>query len=396
VKNSFPSKVVLASLFALSVLPLLADPTATPAATPTTEPPVAPATASTPAPAAPVNDAFFAISHPPAGAPDPSWAGLAGVSTGAPWEKTASWTQYSDFLTKRWAAVGRARMIPMRTWASAELGDITSKSRTVFYPFSGPDFLYEDTLFPDAQNVLMAGLEPVGAIPDLKALQASGQLDSFLNSITNSLKTIINASFFRTLDMKNDYHNGLSPVLFVFIGKQGYTVDDYEYVSVDNDGNLSSLKGPDDAKGIRISYHRPGSDTHRTLVYFSVNLADDGLKEHPGFVNLMKKLAPGITYLKAASYLLHDSYFSIIRDAILDDSIGVVEDDSGIPYQYFKPAIWTVKPYGNYTGPIGLFSTHDQADLHAYFKAQKPAELPFGSGYKYVRGDSSLIVAIKK
>jgi hypothetical protein len=110
----------------------------------------------------------------------------------------------------------------------------------------------------------------------------------------------------------------------------------------------------------------------------------------------MHRLAPGITYLKAASYLLYEGYFSTIRDAILADSIGVVEDDSGIPFKDFKPAQWDVIPYGDYTGPITLFKDKYQPDLNEFYKKTPHSQLAFGSGYKFAASVSSLLVAKKK
>jgi hypothetical protein len=109
----------------------------------------------------------------------------------------------------------------------------------------------------------------------------------------------------------------------------------------------------------------------------------------------MQRLGPGVTYLKAASYLLYDDYFSTIRDAILSNSIGVVEDDSGLPLRAFKPSVWTVTPYGNYTGPINLFKEKLQPDLTQFYASRPHAPLPFGSGYKFNASESSLLVATR-
>ncbi len=308
---------------------------------------------------------------------------------------------YSHSLETTWINTGKSRLNKMRAWADTEVAPLMMKTKTVFYPFSGPDFLYEDTVFPDAQNVLMAGLEPVGGtLPDLGKL-TPGELQSYLNDLKISMDTCIRASFFRTKDMDVQFRNGLTPALLVFIGRQGYAVDNVEYVHLEKDGTMTVVPGSDKLNGrsswygVRITYHK-APDEKRTLIYFSSNIANDGLKAEPGFVELMKKMAPGVTYLKAASYLLHDDYFSVMRDAILDNSVGVVEDDSGIPFKYFKPEIWTVKPYGNYTGPISLFNGRDQKDLHAFYKSQTVPPLDFGSGYRWQIGTSSLLVAIKK
>ena len=51
----------------------------------------------------------------------------------------------------------------MRAWSERHLKD---RQNTLYYMFSGPDFLYADAFFPSAQPYLLSGLEPVGAIPN--------------------------------------------------------------------------------------------------------------------------------------------------------------------------------------------------------------------------------------
>ena len=41
----------------------------------------------------------------------------------------------------------------------------------MLYMFSGPDFLYATSFFPNASTYVLAGLEPVGAVSDLTRLQ---------------------------------------------------------------------------------------------------------------------------------------------------------------------------------------------------------------------------------
>jgi hypothetical protein len=323
--------------------------------------------------------------------------GLGGIKASgtAPWESTPEWKDYQAKLDGNWNYLDRVRLNAMRAWGNTELGDLRGKSSTVFYPFSGPDALYANTLFPDSKILLMAGLEPVGTMPDLAKLQQDGKLGPYLAQVKTSLFTILAASFFKTKDMKNDFNNqlvdGLMPAIIVFLAREGYSINDIQYVTLDHDGNLHPKGQASGAPGVQITY-----DGGRTLLYFQANLSNDGQSENPGFIRLMHRLAPGITYLKAASYLLYDDYFSTIRDAILDNSIGVVEDDSGIPFKDFKPAEWTVIPYGDYTGPIALFKDKDQPDLHEFYKKTPHNQLAFGSGYKFSPSVSSLLVVKKK
>jgi len=320
--------------------------------------------------------------------------GLAGKgSPGATWESNSEWKEYSQWLDYHWSYMNRVRLNAMRTWAGSALGGLDSS--TVFYPFSGPDVLYANTLFPDSKVLIMAGLEPVGTMPDLAKLQSEGKLDNYLGEVQISLSTILAASFFKTKDMKNDFNNemvnGLLPAMVVFIAREGYSIESLQYVTLGHDGTVHPKGEASGAPGVQITY-----DGGRTLLYFQTDLGNDGLHENPGYVHLMKRLSPGVTYLKAASYLLYEDYFSTIRNAILDDSDGVVEDDSGVPFRYFDPKEWDVIPYGNYTGPIGLFKEHYQQDLSDYYSKTSHSPLSFGSGYKFVASVSSLLVAKKK
>jgi hypothetical protein len=325
-------------------------------------------------------------------------AGLAAPADKGPvtWESTSEWRDYQQWLDSRWNYLDRVRLNAMRAWSNSELSGLRSQTRAVFYPFSGPDVLYADTLFPDSKYLLMAGLEPVGTVPDLAKLRDDGKLAPYLAQVKTSLFTILAASFFKTKDMKTDFNNqlvdGLMPAMVVFLARQGCTIDSIQYVSLDHDGTLHT----GGHSGVQLTYFKGNRDNLRVLLYFQTDLGNDGLKNNPGYVRLMQRLGPGITYLKAASYLLHENYFSTIRDGILDNSLGVVEDDSGIPFRYFKPAQWDVVPYGNYTGPIPLFKEHNQPDLAQFYARTPHQPLTFGSGYKFTASISSLLVAKRK
>jgi hypothetical protein len=327
--------------------------------------------------------------------------GLAGLTplTDAAWTKAPEWSQYQDWIDGRWSYIERVRLNAMRAWAAGSLGSLQGRSSTVFYPFSGPDFLYVNTFFPDAKYLLMAGLEPVGTIPDLARLQQQGQLGAYLQDVKTSLFTILAASFFKTKDMKADLDNqlvdGLMPDIAVFLGREGYTIDSLHYVSLGHDGTLHPHEAAG-APGIQITYFKGDRDNLQYLFYFQADLGNDGLASNPGYLRLMHRLGPGITYLKAASYLLYGDYFSKMRDGILDDSVGVLEDDSGIPLRDFKPSDWQVTAYGNYTGPIALFKECYQPDLTQFYAANSHSALSFGSGYKYIAASSSLLVVTKK
>lgn len=323
---------------------------------------------------------------------------LAGLSERGE-EAAPEWGPYREWMDGRWSYIRRVRLNAMQAWTRTSLAGLRDKSSTVFYPFSGPDFLYADTLFPDSKYLVMAGLEPVGTLPDLDLLQQQGRLGAYLQNVKTSLFTILAASFFKTKDMKTDFGSqlvdGLLPDLAVFLGREGYTIDSLHYVSLAHDGTLRPHE-VGGAPGIQITYYKGDRGDLRYLLYLQADLGNDGQQSNPGFVHLMHRLGPGITYLKAASYLLYLDYFSTIRNAILDNSVGVVEDDSGIPLRDFSPKEWNLTAYGNYTGPIALFKECYQPDLTQFYATNPHPALSFGSGYKYIAASSSLLVAIKK
>ena len=103
-----------------------------------------------------------------------------------------------------------------------------------------------------------------------------------------------------------------------------------------------------------------------------------------------------IMFTKAASYCLHGENFSIFRDICLD-SKAVLEDDTGIPYRFFKPEEWTVTLYGKYTKPIKDFTYGFQTDLNkAFLVPNNVKPLPYAIGYHWSDSYSSLILAIRK
>jgi hypothetical protein len=127
----------------------------------------------------------------------------------------------------------------------------------------------------------------------------------------------------------------------------------------------------------------------KTIYYFSSDLSNGGF-DPTGFGTWIAQQPKGSAYLKAASFLMHNDWFSKVRDHLLTHSEQIIQDDSGIPYRHLDPATWNATLYGVYTGPIDLFKDSFQGDLvQAYQSDKKP--LNFGTGYKWRKGESNLM-----
>jgi hypothetical protein len=312
----------------------------------------------------------------------------------------SSWQQHARFFDTAWANLEKRQLSKVRLWAKTRIPDAFAAKSTVFYMFSGPDFLYANTFFPQASTYVLCGIEPIGPLPDVFKVPPRA-LGGELRQLQSSLNSVLNYSFFITKEMKDDFQNhtlsGTLPILYIFLARSGMTLCDASYVSLDQDGVLTpqqsgtrSTKSP--APGVMIHFLANGSDTPRTLYYFNTDISNSGLK-HSGFLKFCKTLAPGNSCVKSASYLMHESYFSTIRSFLLENSITLVQDDSGIPCSYFTPDAWQMRFFGRYPGPIPLFRGYTQSKLAEYYRTTNPEPLDFGIGYRHRTGESTLMVA---
>lgn len=296
-------------------------------------------------------------------------------------------------MKREWAAYGASNLKPMAAWSGTEVVPNAGKGSLVRYMFSGPDILHALSMFPQSDGFLMCGLEPVGVAPDLARL-SNHSASAALSEVRKSLEEIIHFSFFKTIDMKVDLRKsaypGTLPIISLFLAASDQQIDGVEFLKLKSDGTLETAP-EGDGNAVRLRF---GSNhgRERWLIYFQTNVADDGI-EPSGFLKFLESQPRGAAYLKAASFLMHNSYFSKIRNHLLKSSEVIVQDDSGIPYRYFDDS-WAVRCYGRYNGPIPLFNEHYQKDLlRAYQRGTKP--LPFGTGYRWRKNDSNLLVAAR-
>ena len=329
--------------------------------------------------------------------PDQQARFLAGLPVTAPelasLTKDGSWQRYAKESTNAWAEIEKRQLGRIREWLPTALGQDSLSKDPLFYMFSGPDFLYANTFFPNASTYVFCGLEPVGAIPDVTKIP-SGALSASLSGLRKSLNAVLSFSFFITKDMKNDLRatqlTGTLPILYYFMASLGNEIKTVDLVGIDNDGNFVNDKAVN--SGVKITFSRKGGAL-QTLYYFSTDVSNPGIRSKPGFIKFCDRLGQGNALLKAASYLMHMDEFSYVRDFLLVHAKTLVEDDSGIPFKHFAQDQWDVLCIGHYVGPIDLFKNRYQSDLAAAFKSSKPPALTFSFGYRWHPSESSLIVA---
>lgn len=334
--------------------------------------------------------------------PDDTARFLAGMPVGAnspllPLVADSGWQQHAKLFDETWKGLDERQLSNIRAWTAK---NITDPRPVLFYFFSGPDFLYANAFFPAANTYVLAGLEPVGRIPDVASMPPKS-VPGTLRHLEFSLSNILKLSYFITLDMdlklRQTQLNGTLPVLYVFLARSGKAVRDVSYVNLKDDGTVETVSdGKGNEKGVKITFAGAGADgREQTLYYFSTNLSNKGVRSSP-FLKFCNGLGNGDAFIKSASYLLHGDEFADTRNFLLDHSAAILQDDTGVPVSHFKAEQWQLQPFGTYTSPIGMFRGNYQSKLRALYQTAKPTPINFGVGYKWKLNQSNLLLAVKK
>jgi hypothetical protein len=316
-----------------------------------------------------------------------------------------AWKNFAAGQDKKWAQLNENHFKPMHAFTEQELKATFGKNDTVFYPFSGPDFLHVTTFFPEAKVYYMLALEPPGSLPNLDTVNIDS-LPKYFNSIHKSMHAILNFSFFRTLSMEEDFAtkelNGAVQLISIFMQRSGHSIKDIAPISIDSSGKVIARENPayaSGSKGIHLTCIENKTGMEKDVYYLSCDISDLGLNRNKRLQAFLNQLPTLCTYIKSASYLLHKPYFSVIRKTILEKSRYVLQDDSGVPVRFFDASQWNHQYYGTYDAPINLFKNFLQKDLKmAYDSTEKLSIKPlgFGIGYDYKLNESNLMLFTKK
>ncbi|MFN3316723.1 MAG: hypothetical protein ACK40K_07910, partial [Raineya sp.] len=258
------------------------------------------------------------------------------------------------------------------------------------------------------------GLEPIGNPLDVEKI--AKKQTNYFSALNQAGYFLADFSFFRTNDMAVDLTgkrsvevDGTIHLIMLYLAQLDNEITYYEKVAIDEQGKVvlaneyKKLDTSNKSKtiyGNRIFYKRKGDEKIRSLIYYSVNISDEGLNKRPEFKAYLQSLRPTASYLKAASYLMYSveapgkNYnFKTIRDIILMNSKYVLQDDSGMPLYNFPDEKWQKTFYGVYAGPIALFSNRYQTAMReAYKNKEQVRNLPFGIGYQFREGSYNLML----
>ena len=317
-------------------------------------------------------------------------------------------TYYDSFskqLNQKLVEIGKSRLSPITNWNQTALKrNSKSDTTSVFYPFSGGDFLHVNSLYPNANHYVMMAQESVGSIPDMTKMDKV-QTREYIEAADFILRDIYAKSYFITMNMIKDTKsspvNGMLPVLLWSISKTGHTVTSVEELSVDESGKKTYTPfkvGVNAAKAVRITFGNKEKGILKTLTYYSCDISNSGIEKDKALAATLKSIPASNCFVKSASYLMHYETFTTIRNTVLDKAIYLVQDDTGIPYKYFDKSKFKMELYGNYVKPVSDFSENlFQKDMAEAYKTKEfIGALTFSLGYHWQTKDQNQMIAIKK
>jgi len=328
----------------------------------------------------------------------PAWRAL---------QETADYQDYVASLETSWAEVEAKRLVPMRTWAAAELAEAGAATETLFYPFGGPDLLTALVLFPNAGTYVLQGLEFVGRTPVFEGESAAARVKPYTQSLLAALSDFFQKSYFITRNMNaslsDDKVDGVLPLLVFFLKRTNHDIasirrcdllEGGEVLESDYPGERTRFRRP---YGVKIAFFAGGSARLRTLTYFSADFVDSVFRPETAFHRYLEALPFEAAFVKSASYLMHFKEFAQIRGLLLRKSRFILQDDTGIPYRYFTEKDWDIRLYGEYIKPVGDFSGVEQTDLKtAYADPARVRPLPFHLGYHWGTSKDAILFLRRK
>ncbi|TAE47785.1 MAG: hypothetical protein EAZ31_10645 [Cytophagia bacterium] len=305
---------------------------------------------------------------------------------------------YSEF-NAAWEKLEEQKLSKMRVWRNEELEKINLSTQNLFYPFSGPDFLNAYLLYPECDNYLMFGLEKIGELPKLTEMKGVF-LTNYLKNVRSAMSEIMSRNYFITKNMSSQISyqlKGVLPILSIFIKRFDNEILSIKKVFIEKNGkptitSLSYQSKFNLVTGLQIIFKNKQKNKNQTVYYFSTDVQDNAMVNKPELLTFLQSFPEKSTFIKSASYLLHGANFSTMRNFILNNTKSVVQDDTGIPYQFYNQKNWYVQLFGKYARPVKDFNYGYQTDLANRFNVDKTVKpINFTFGYHWWTDKSSIL-----
>ncbi|MBI5884375.1 MAG: hypothetical protein HZB91_14865 [Elusimicrobia bacterium] len=271
--------------------------------------------------------------------------------------------------------------------------------RKVVYPFGGGDLVSALAAFPDVDEYTLMSLEPAGDPRAVDSLDMAG-LDRSFALLERNVENQFKVGHSRTDDMTAAAGDRLpAQLLFALVAlvAHGHEPVSLRYMDLLPSGELSYLTpaalaaadkarrgSPSSFRNMELSFRPSGAGKAgrvRVLRHFALDLGDGSLRKNPGLLSHLEDKGPVAAMTKAASYLLWEESFSLIRDYLLKNMVWMISDSTGIPERHARAAGFVQDAYGRFEGPFLKAVPEPGRDFAALWKSQPLRRLPFPFGY---------------
>jgi hypothetical protein len=283
----------------------------------------------------------------------------------------------------------------------------------VVYPFGGGDLVSALATFPDATEITTISLEPAGDVRPIDAL-APDRLAHELAIHRSHLERLFEKAHSRTDNLAKEAQTELpGELLFALAALVVHGEDpvSLRYFRLGRDGSVNyvtqaeidAARGPAKAAERRalfanaeLRFRRSGEPNApvQILRHVSYNLDDAHLTADPGLLAYLNARGKVAAMTKAATHLLWNEHFRLIRGWLVDHTDWMASDSTGLPPRIAGPAGFTQDAYGTFDGPspFGSPDRADSDDVKRLFASQPVRDLPFRYGYPDSHGHAHLIV----
>jgi hypothetical protein len=280
----------------------------------------------------------------------------------------------------------------------------------VVYPFGGGDLVSALATFPDATEITTISLEPAGDVRPVDVL-APDRLAHELAVHRSHLERLFEKAHSRTDNLEKESRTELpGEILFALAALvvHGDEPTSLRYFHLRPDGSLAYVTQADiDAakkpaairalfENAELRFRHVGDAGHpvQVLRHVSFNLDDAHLKADPSLLLHLSAKGKVAAMTKAATHLLWNEHFRLIRGWLVGHTDWMVSDSTGLPPRVANAEGFTQDTYGVFDGPspFGDPDGADALDLEHLFASEPSRALPFRYGYPDSHGHGHLIV----
>jgi hypothetical protein len=311
---------------------------------------------------------------------------LSGVATDNP--------EYSTFIKTKWEKLCNDSLGAIEEWSRKNVIPNIGDFHTVFYPFGGPDIASPLKFFPNANTYILVGLEPIEHFAEI---DRNADRPEMQESLKNAFSWYLQKGFFVTSEMSrklsSKFLHGTMCLILPQLALLEFSIDNVEDISIDANGNeLPRANGM--LNGAKITCSKESDKSQKIIYYIRANLSNSNAR----LANLTSFMdrRTFITFIKSASYALHDHTLSKFKHFLLRHSKAIFQDDTGIPFGDFNNE-WEKYAFGIYTEPVlRIFKNYKQQSMLNFFKTKSIVNIPFKIGYGFNQGRPNLLLTVRR